>query len=120
MTSPLAQIKHDARRALHDAMKVEATYVPPGGGAATALGVRWHNKINRVGDLDNQGWAEIIEGIDRIIFDREELAAKSLTLAEGGVVTLELLMGGFSFVLGAQEPDDGPIERIWIVTRGAP
>lgn len=119
MASAHAQAKYDARRAIHDAMSVDAVYTPPEGGATTALRVRWHNTINRHGDLQNQGFTEIIEGIDRMIFDLEELMAKSLTLSRGGLVTLEPMMGSAAFLLDAEEPDTGPIERIWLVTRSA-
>lgn len=115
--SAFAQIKHDARRAVHDALAVEAVYTDPDGVNATTLSVRWHNRINRHGDMDAQGYAEIIENIDRIIFDLEELAAKGVTLAREGTVTLSALLGGATFSLDAQEPDSGPIERIWLVTR---
>lgn len=112
-----AQLKHDARRAIHDTMKVTCGYVAPGVPPGTQLGVRWHNKINRMGDLENQGYAEIVEGIDRMIFDLAELSEKGITLTRDGLVTLPALMGGIEFALDVQEPDTGPIERIWLVTR---
>lgn len=112
-----AQLKHDARRAIHDTMRVTCDYTATGIPSGTQLGVRWHNKINRMGDLENQGYAEIVEGIDRMIFDLEELSAKGITLVRNGVVTLPEIMGSISFALDVQEPDTGPIERIWLVTR---
>lgn len=115
--SAFAQIKYDARRAVHDALKVDAVYTGPDGITSVTLGVRWHNKINRHGDIEAQGYAEIIEGIDRIIFDLEELAAKSVTLRREGTVTMPEIMGGATFSLDAQEPDAGPMLRIWLVTR---
>lgn len=112
-----AQLKHDARRALHDTLKVTCEYAAPGVAPGTTLGVRWHNKISRHGDLENQGYAEIVEGIDRMIFDLAELSEKGITLVRDGIVTMPALMGGFSFALDVQEADTGPIERIWLVTR---
>jgi hypothetical protein len=115
--SAFAQIKHDARRAVHDALSVEVVYTGPDGLTTETLSVRWHNRINRHGDLDVQGYAEIVENIDRVIFDLEELAAKGVTLAREGSITLPEIMGGATFSLDTQEPDSGPIERIWLVTR---
>ena len=106
-------VKARTRRAVHDTFGGDAKYfdsMQP----EIALVVRWHNKIQVGGDLDG-GYAETIEGIERVVFDREELAAKGVTLRNNGMV---IMADGTRLTLGTQEPIVGPIEVVWQVARG--
>lgn len=90
--------------------------------APTSVTVRQHNKLARAGALDGGFDAEIIEGIDRLVFSQTQLA----TALDGG--PLELRYGGTVtvadynavYALEAQEPDDGPENRYWSVTHQGP
>lgn len=130
----LADIKAKARRAIHGKLAVPASltddshpsglifaedYTGPG------LLVRYHNKIDRNGDLDGD-YAEVIDGIDRLVFNDENLAAVSAALEENGEPPLSLARAavvtiaeykGLRFTLDSQEPPDGPLEVIWVVAR---
>lgn len=119
MPSNFAAIKAKARRDVHASLSVSARYesysqeVVFGG-----LSVRWHNKQQLVGDMDSGGYAQIIDGIERIIFMRDELASAGITLEEGDTVVITA--EGFdnvALILKTQEPVVGPVEVIWQVAR---
>ena len=92
---------------------VDALYTDNSRQAPVAIRARWHSKIDRFGDMGNAGYAEVIEGIERVILDAAQ--ARSLNVARGGVITFPTL-DGVSVTLEAMEPKDGPIEEIWLVT----
>ncbi|MEN6332975.1 MAG: hypothetical protein ABFE01_01875 [Phycisphaerales bacterium] len=130
----LADIKARARRAIHGRLGVAATLVDedhPDGlifaedYVGTGLLVRYHNKLSREGDLDGD-YANIIDGIDRLIFLDENVAEVSDALVANGEAPLVLSRGalvrieeykGLVFSLDSQEPPDGPSETAWVVAR---
>ncbi len=122
-----AQAKTNARRAIHSALAVQATYVDDSIAVPVEIKARWHNKISRpFGDLENGGYAEIIEGIDRIIFNLEtvdgvdtvvDVDGFPVTLLRNGTVTFPELLPGVEFNLDHKEPATGPVEEAWAVTR---
>lgn len=99
---------------MHNTFSGDSTYQDDYLVTPVGLRVRWHNKIQLVGDLESGGYAESIEGIERIIFDREELAQKAVTLQYLGLV---IMADGTRLRLHTQEPIVGPIEVIWQVSR---
>jgi hypothetical protein len=130
----LADIKAQARRAIHGRLAVSAQLVDddhPDGlifaddYAGIGLTVRYHNKIDRNGDLDGD-YAEIIEGIDKLVFLDENVAEVSAALVANGQEPLALTRGaeitiaqykGLTFILDSQQPPDGPSETVWVVAR---
>lgn len=131
----LIDIKARARRAIHRKLAVPVTSFKdeehPDGLAfgdlvsPPTLTVRYHNKLARDGNLDGD-YAEIIDGIDRLIFLDENIAAVSAALVEAGEAPLVLSRGaevliqpyqGLRFTLDTQEPPDGPLEIAWVVAR---
>lgn len=131
----LIDIKAKARRAIHGRLAVPVTSFTdeahPGGlsfGASLnppSLTVRYHNKMARDGNLDGD-YAEVIEGIDRLIFHDENIAEVSAALVAEGQPALVLSRGaeiviqpyqGLRFILDTQEPPDGPSEIVWVVAR---
>lgn len=130
----LADIKARTRRALHGRLAVSADLVDADHATGllfaedyegARLTVRYHNKLDRSGDLDGD-YAEIIEGIDRLVFLDENVAEVSdaleanleapLMLSRGARVTIPEYKD-LVFVLDSQEPPDGPSETIWVVAR---
>lgn len=108
-------IRTDARRAIHSQFAIPATYADSIQTVPVPLTVRWHGlSIQAVGDLDGAGYAEVLERVDRLIFNREELDAATLTLQPMGTVTVSAL-GNSAFSLVSFVPRDGPIEVIWRV-----
>ncbi len=130
----LVDIKAAARRAIHGRLAVPATLVDedhPDGlifaedYTGERLTVRYHNKIDRTGDL-NGDYAEIIDGIDKLVFLDENVAAVSAALVANGEAPLVLSRAaevtiegykGLTFTLDTQEPPDGPAETLWVVAR---
>ena len=129
----LVDIKNRARRALHRRLAVPCDLLDddhPAGlilpeDTVVGLKVRYHNKIDRTGDLDGS-YGEIIDGIDRLIFLDENVAEVSAALVENGEAPLRLSRGatvtiegykGLRFTLDNQEPPDGPAETAWGVAR---
>jgi len=103
-----------ARRTVHDTMGLNVNYVHTGMVLPVALRVRWHNKQMLNGDLVEGGWSEQIDGINKIIFDSTELDEKGVSLKRGGTVTFtDPLWAGTVLTLDSQEPDTGPIKRVW-------
>lgn len=130
----LADIKAKARRAIHGRLAVPAQLVDPDHPdglifaedyTGPGLTVRYHNKIERGGDLDGN-YAEIIDGIDKLIFLDENVAEVSAALVANGQPALvlsraaEITISGYkglTFSLDAQQPPDGPSETSWVVAR---
>lgn len=111
-----AELKSQARQALHDALAVSAQYMDDDLVMPVDITVRWHNKIDRFGDLESGGYPEVVDGINRMIFNIPELTEKGLQLHAGGEVTITA--PGFNnavLVLASMEPRVGPIEEIWMV-----
>jgi hypothetical protein len=117
---PLSEIKAQARAALHSAMAEPASYsfggitypTPEQIEAGLSLTVRWHNKMKITGERDSSD-VGILEGINRLVFNTDELAALGLTLTRLGVVTIPGY--GKSFRLDAHEEPDGPLNDYWSV-----
>jgi hypothetical protein len=103
------------RQAVHDYLSVDATYKDSEFPDGIGITVRWHDKINRFGNLENMGWAERVEGIDRLIFNNPELAGLGVTLDRNATVFIPSV--GLTFALDVAEAEDGPIETVWIVVK---
>lgn len=118
MAFDFAALKAAARRTVHDTLSVPASYMAPGSTVAVELRVRWYNKLAINGDLVEAGYAEMIEGINRVFFDRAELAEKGVSLQFGGRLTMTGEgMGGTVLSLASQEPDIGPVVTVWRVVQ---
>lgn len=104
------------RRGVHAAFSYSATYEDEVAVTPVPLSVRWHNDREIVGNIGGGDYAEIASLIRKIIFNKEEIAAKALTLRQGGLIKLTGL-GDYQLELDVQEPPDGPINEIWTVVR---
>lgn len=110
-------LKSQARRVLHDTLSIPVIYKHEPMVKHEDLNVRIHSKISRFGDLLDHGWAEYIENVNRIIFNREQLGEKQLILKSGGVVTSDFKDIIIKWKLIASEPLEGPVEVIWQVSQ---
>jgi len=113
MPFDFAAAKKSTRRAVMKTLGVDALYKDDSREVPVAIRARWHSKIDRFGDMGNAGYAEVLEGIERLILD--ETQARALNVRRGGVVSFPTLEG-IAVTLEAMEPKDGPIEEIWSVT----
>ncbi len=114
-----AAAKAKARRAIHRKMSVAATLQSASSGVLTeGITVRWHNKIVVLGDLQDSGYASVIEGIERIIFSMDEMELLGFVPGVNDVVTITAEeYGGAQLILKDMEPQVGPFENIWQVAR---
>ena len=131
MAFNFAKAKASVRRVVHKTLGVPAFYQDSSLNTPVEITARWHNKIDRMGDLDNQSYAELIQGIDRLILEAAE--ARTIGVKRGGIITIPDLGAGLGaslgspldgegagpmgFVLQTREPADGPYSEVWIVTR---
>lgn len=115
MAFSFANAKKLVRRVVHDTLAVPALYQDAVMSTPADIRARWHSKIERTGDLEGEGWAQVIEGVDRIIFNSTD--ARTLNLKRGGTVTFPAYNNA-TFILDTREEVDGPDEEIWLVSRG--
>lgn len=110
-----AQLKQELRRAVHDGFAVAATYQDSSMLNPVSLRARWHTRGARpFGDLGD-GYAEVIENVDRVVFDTEELATKKITPCKGAAVSF--LDYGICVKLNTRDDKTGPVVEAWTVTR---
>lgn len=110
-----AQAKARMRRIVHDTMAVDATYQDATMIAAVGLRVRFHTRrVSAIGGMGD-GYAEVVENAERIVFDADELAALGVTLVKGGLVTLT--DDGYVLRLVTLDEATGPVEQIWTAVR---
>lgn len=116
MAFDFASAKGLARRVVHSTFGVPAFYSDPESGIEDEVTVRFHTKIERFGDLQDRGWAEIVTGLNRLILDKIELQDKNILPRRGAKVRLQ--PRGFEdvvVVLEVAEPDTGPVTSTWQV-----
>jgi len=119
MVFSFAKAKSLVRRTVHKTFGVPAFYKDSSLSEPVEISARWHNKIERMGDLDNQGYAEIVQGIDRVLFDAIE--ARTVGVKRLGEVSFpELAATPTSaiptFILNTRETETGPDREIWLVS----
>lgn len=113
MQFDFAAAKKEARQIVMDTLGMDAFYTDSTHLTPVAIRARWHTKIDRFGDNGNIGYAEVIEGVQRLILT--EAQARQIGVRRGGVVTFPSLEG-VAVTLEALEPKDGPTEEIWTVS----
>lgn len=118
MAFDFANAKTLARRAVQTAFGVLALYSSATVNPPVEIRARWHHRLSRpFGDLENGGYAEVIEGIDRIVLIPETVDGEPVVLARKGVITFPEMLPGVEFELDHREPSDGPLEEAWAVAR---
>jgi hypothetical protein len=110
-----ADLKAAARKAVHDQFSVSATYNDSTLPSPVQVRVRWHNRLLQQGDLSPGGYANIIEGVNRIVFSAEQIADLGLILRSRG--TVQIPDYAATFALATREPTDGPVNVTWNVDR---
>lgn len=100
-----ADTKRAARLRVHAQFAVSAEYTGPAlGSSPIPCNVRVHTKIARYGDLDREGFAEVVEDINRVIFLQSEV-----TPARKGLVTI---YSGHEFTIDTIEPPTD--DTVWV------
>jgi len=112
-----AAMKALTRRVVHDTLAVDALFHESDpADPSTPIRARWHNKIDRFGDIENQGYAEFVQGIDRIIFIPSD--HPGVVLKQNSVIVFPAY--GKVFTLQVKEKKSGPLEEIWQVADETP
>ena len=117
MPFDFAQAKASARRVVHATFGVQAFYKDASMNAQVETRARLHTRLARpFGDLNDGGYTEIIEGIDRIVLIPESIDGYPITLRKAGVMTFPTMFPDVRFVLEHEHPADGPLEQSWAVS----
>lgn len=115
MPFDFAAAKLSARRTIHETFGVPAfikvSFLSP----AHEVRARLHEASTVYGDLLDQGYAQTVEAVDRIVFIPEDIGTefRPRKLAE---VTFPH-RPGITFVLQTKDVSDGPLEEVWEATR---
>lgn len=123
--------KRNARRIVHKTFAVVAFYQGKSMSTPVEITARYHSKTAKLGDLDNSNYAVTIEGVDRVIFSAQQ--ARELGMTRGDAVWFPDVGAGLGaqlgsplggegigppkFLLSVRDPDAGPEEEVWEVTR---
>ena len=110
------ETKAEMQQAVHDTMQRACTVMVTPSSDAVTLTCRWHSKIGLFGDMDSQGYAQFVDTIDRLIFNRPELTAKGIVLDDRSVVSFDF--SPQKLRLDVKQPYDGRVEEVWTVVRG--
>lgn len=122
MPFDFAAAKKSARAVVHDTMAVQAFYLDDSLIAEIEVRARLHSKVSKpFGNLyDGAGYAEIVDGIDRIVFQTPtvDILGVAFVPVRLGVIRFPTLIEtGPAFILDQRDPETGPGEEIWQITR---
>jgi hypothetical protein len=92
-----ADIKTLARAEVHENFGLSAQYLAPNGGPRiTGITVRWHTKVLRHGDLDREGYPQVMEDVNRIILDSRAVPEPErngiVSLADGRAYSIDYVL----------------------------
>ena len=111
-------IKAQTRRTVHATFAVSCTLMT--GDGPWAVTARLHGKMMVGGDIESQGYSVTIEGVFRVVFNREELAILGVKPARGDRVTFADYIGpgqDITVELDARDEYEGPIDEKWSVAQ---
>lgn len=111
MPFDFASAKANARRVVHATLAVDALYTDASVSDADPVDIkaRWHNKLELFGDPNNEGYTQMIQGIDRIVLfpgDNPEIEYK-----RGDIIEFPCFEK--TFTIDVLESADGPLKRVW-------
>lgn len=112
-TFNFAALKAETRRVVHDILGVDATYQDNTMNAPVSIKARLKAKNDLIGDLGDQGYAQVLEAVDRIVLIPSDYP--TVTFRQGGEVVFTDY--GITVILEAMEPKTGPLTDTWRVSR---
>jgi hypothetical protein len=99
-----AETRKASRLQVHARFAVSATYTAPISGAVPVdCKVRVHTKVSRFGDIDREGFAEVVQDLTRVIFLQSEVPEPRMN---GVVAVIDGPLAGKSFTVEIVEPVD--------------
>ena len=119
MAFNFASHKAAIRRTLQDTFGVEAFYTDASISIPVEFRCRWHSKDSKPfgGLYDGDGYGQVIEGVDRIVFIPVDVDGADFVPLKHGTVTLPTVLPGVTLNLELREPTNGVLEQSWQVTR---
>lgn len=115
MAFNFALAKAALRQTVHDTFGVGAFYKDGSLSVPTPIRARYnHKKQERIGDLVETGYAEVVESVERVVLRPCDTPA--LTFTRNGRVTFDDLPG-VEFLLTFREPIKNAGEEVWQVVR---
>ena len=108
-----AECKANARRVVQDTLGVAASYQDDSLIVPVPIRARFRNRIKLQGELNDEGYAEVMEGIEQIVLIPSDYP--TLTFKRGGRVSIPEYR--LDLILDSREPVTGPLTEIWHVVR---
>ena len=107
-----ATARANSRRVVHSTFAVDAYFTDSSvdGFEPTEIKARWHNKLALYGDPEQEGYAQILQGIDRIVLIPSDYP--HLEFAKGDIIEFGSPINK-RFSLQSLEPSDGPLKGVW-------
>lgn len=109
-----AEAKRATRQAVHDTLAVDALFKLDSADVPIPISARLHSQLVRQGRIESAG-AEVIEGINQVVFDRAALHAIGVYPERGNLIVFPDYQD-FTVSLDYRLPYDGPVEEVWTVT----
>jgi hypothetical protein len=119
-----AATKIQARLDVHNAFALPVLYYLAGTTTALALAspltARLHNKVVLPPSPETGGYAQMLEGVTKVLFNRQQLNALGVVPAQGDYLQFTdypLYAGGFvTATLDVRDPRNGPVVDKWSVS----
>jgi hypothetical protein len=108
-----ADCKVLVRRVVQDTLGVQAFYQDDSLITPVPVRARFRNKMKRMGELNDDGYSEVIEGIEQIILIPSDYP--DVKFKQGGQLTIPEYR--LSLTLDVLEPVTGPLTEVWHVSR---
>nr|DAU27297.1 MAG TPA: Tail attachment protein [Caudoviricetes sp.] len=102
--------KKAARQVLHERLAVSSKHISAATGRVSDCRVRVHTRINLIGDVDYQGFAEMSEGVVVILCTITE--ARALNFSPND----KIIYDGEEYILHTQMDDDRVYIEKWQAT----
>ncbi len=114
-----AALKVATRRTVNETFGVQAFYSDASVNPPIEFRARPHTKTSKPfgGLVDGDGYADVIEGVDRIVFFAETIDGATFVPQRLGEIQIPSLFPTETFILDTKLPTDGPLTHCWQVTR---
>jgi len=113
MAFDFADVKANARRVVQTTLGVSAFYQSKTMSAPAGITARLHTKMALSGDAESDGYAEMTQGLYRIVTIPSD--TPDLEFERGGKISFKH-MPGWVYTLDTAEEPTGPLERVWLAT----
>lgn len=132
MAFDFQKAKSLTRQVVHDTLAVTAFYKDSSMSEPAQIKARYHTKTGApLGDLNGDGYAVIVEAVDRVVFSAQD--ARAINVRRGGEVWFPAVGAGLGahlgsplggegvgpavFILDNQVKNTGPVTETWEVVR---